>query len=92
MKNDWFRAFKSFTAFAVGCLAVAVPFFIRASVIHADETARHEQTMASGITMFVGMICAPFGGAAAVIIWKWVDRRRNSQSITTACQCRGYQR
>lgn len=68
-------------AFVAGCLAVAVPFFIRASFIHADETARHEQTMEPGITMLMGMLGAPCGGALAVVLWRRFRRRNCDDKV-----------
>jgi hypothetical protein len=56
------------SSFLLGALAVAGMMFVRASIIHAEETARHEQTMASGITMFMGMLLAPLGGLLAMAI------------------------
>ena len=65
MNINWKRqrgVLGNLIVFAIGCLAVVVPFFIRASIDSADETARQEQTMGPGITMFMGMIVAPLGG------------------------------
>lgn len=67
-------------SFAMGALAVAGPMFVRASIIHLDETARHEQTMAPGITMFVGMLLAPIGGLLAVALVAIVRNVRNERS------------
>lgn len=52
-------------AFLAGCAVVAVPMFVSASMLHADETARGEQTMGPGIEMFLGMLFAPIGGIFA---------------------------
>lgn len=78
MNINWKRQYGvlgNLIVFAVGCLAVVVPFFIRASIDHADETARQEQTMGPGITMFMGMIVAPLGGVVTLILWRWWRRR-----------------
>lgn len=65
-------------SFALGALCVLGPMFVRASIIHAQETARHEQTMAPGITMFMGMLLAPLGGLLAIAIVAIVRNRRSS--------------
>lgn len=64
-------------SFAIGALAVAGPMFLRASIIHADETARHEPTMQPGITMFFGLMLAPIGGLLAVVLVGVIRWRRN---------------
>ncbi len=53
-------------AFLVGCAAILVPAFYQASVIHADETMRGEQTMSPGIHVFVGILFTPLGGLVAI--------------------------
>lgn len=67
-----FSAMKQFLiyagSFVLGGLCVLGPMFVRASIIHAEETARHEQTMSPGITMFMGMLLAPLGGLLAIAI------------------------
>lgn len=63
-------------AFLLGTLAMVVPMFVWASIIHAEETARHEQTMSPGITMFLGLLMAPFTGLLAVVIVHFVRRGR----------------
>lgn len=70
--------------FVSGCLAVIVPMFFRASMINADETARHEQTMAPGITMFLGIVIAPVGGVAALLILRLVRRFSTQETIQPA--------
>ncbi len=55
--------------FLFGCAMVILPAFYRASVVHADETARGEQTMGPGIQMFMGLIFAPLGGLVALGVW-----------------------
>lgn len=74
-KNKFRNILIGLTVFVIGCLITAAPFFIRAQLIHADETDRHEQTMAAGITMFMGLSAAPFGGTITVFLWRWFRRR-----------------
>lgn len=55
--------------FLFGCAIVVLPAFYQASFLHADETARGEQTMGPGIQMFMGMVFAPLGGIVALAVW-----------------------
>lgn len=65
-------------SFVLGSLAIAVPMFIRASMTHAEEAARHEQTMAPGITMFFGLLLAPVGGLLVMSLMLIARRIRKS--------------
>lgn len=48
---------------------VILPAFYQASLLHADEQARGEQTMGPGIQMFMGLIFAPLGGLVVLGVW-----------------------
>lgn len=73
--NNYRNFLLGLAVFAIGCLIVALPLLIRERFIHANETAGHEQTMAPGITMLMGLIAAPFGGAISLFVWWWFRRR-----------------
>ena len=63
--------------FLFGFAVVALPMFAHASAIHADETAKGEPTMASGIQMLLGVIFAPIGGIVACFIFLLFRRRQS---------------
>ncbi|MCM2372327.1 hypothetical protein [Aporhodopirellula aestuarii] len=63
--------------FLLGCAVVVLPMFAYAMAIQADETARGEPTMASGIQMFLGVVFAPLGGIVACFIFLFYRRRQS---------------
>jgi hypothetical protein len=76
---NWRPFLYNISAFASGGAIVIVVAFLRASIIHAEETDRHEQTMAPGIMMFSGMLLAPVGGAIGMVVMRLVRKRRKNQ-------------
>jgi hypothetical protein len=62
-------------SFVAGAILTAAPFLISAHFANADELARGEQTMGPGITTFVGLLFAPVGGIAGLLIGLWAYRR-----------------
>ncbi|MEZ5945195.1 MAG: hypothetical protein R3C18_27795 [Planctomycetaceae bacterium] len=67
-------------SFVVGAAATAAPFLIAGHYAHFDEAARRQETMGPGITTFMGLLAAPVGGIAAVVIALWLLRRQKANT------------
>jgi hypothetical protein len=77
MRYSWL---KYLLAFSAGFLLVFVPYAITSAHLLAEETANGLQTMGPGLTFFVGLILAPFGGLAAVVLTFVIKRVYGSKS------------
>lgn len=75
----WRPVLYDLSAFLGGAAIVIAVTFTRASIIHADETARDEQTMAPGIMMFSGMLLAPVGGIIGAAVMRFVRKRKGDK-------------
>jgi hypothetical protein len=77
----WSKALAYGLVFLLGCVIVALPIFMLALAVHADETARGEQTMGPGIEMFLGIVAAPIGGVAGCFVFLLLKRRKSNGPV-----------
>jgi hypothetical protein len=66
--------------FIAGAVVTAAPFVICGTLDAADEAARGEPTMGPGITTFLGLLAAPFGGGVTVLVATLIRRARSTAS------------
>ena len=63
-------------SFVLGAVVVFVPFCVGGGMLHADEIARGEPTMAPGIVVFLGLLLSPVGGVMGLFLAIWIGRKK----------------
>jgi hypothetical protein len=75
-----------FGIFVLVANVIGWSYFFYAKSLSEAELARGEQTMGPGWTMFIGLIFAPIGGIAAVVLTslalRWLGRNKKTDATT----------